>query len=62
MHVEINHITATDIEFCEGQEGGCFLRPEFVVEISNQEDGTIELHHVCGEHVAESLPVFHSAA
>lgn len=62
MHVEINKINDTNVEFCEAQDGQCFLRPEFIVEISNPEDGTLELHNVCADHVTEALPVFGHAA
>jgi len=60
MHVEINKVLASDVEFCEDDH--CFSGPEFVVEISNQEEGTLELHHVCGDHVTAALPVFGHAA
>lgn len=60
MHVEINPILNTNIQFCE--EHHCINHPEFTVEILRPQEGSMELLHVCGEHVKDALPEFSNAA
>lgn len=60
MHVEINPILSTNIQFCE--EFHCINPPLFTVEVRRPQEGSLELHHVCGEHVRDALPEFSNAA
>ena len=60
VHVEINAILSTSLQFCD--ELHCINPPEFTVEILRPQEGSMELHHVCGEHVRDALPEFSNAA